>query len=63
MISGSSWLSFGSGSSLYLYNGCTSRNDNYTGTSHFNFPKNKSEINGNNPYFTVSYYEVYQIEY
>ena len=59
----SDWLSFGSGLSLYLYNGCTSRNDNYTCSTYFNFPKNKSEINGNNPSFTVSSYEVYQIEY
>ena len=59
----SDWLSFGSGNSLYLYNGCTSRNDNYTGSSHFIFPNNKSEMNGKNNYFKVSSYELYQIEY
>ena len=63
LISNSSWLSFWSGSTLYLYNGCTSRNDNYTGTSYFIFPNNKSEMNGNNQRFKVSSYELYQIEY
>ncbi len=63
MIRQNNWLSFGSGSSLYLYNGCTSRNDNYTGSSNFNFPKNKSEINGNKPRYTVSSYEVYEVQF
>ena len=57
------WLSFGNGSTLYIYNNCTSRNDNHSGISYFNFPKGKSEINGNNPNFTVSSYEVYEIKF
>ena len=62
-ICNSDYLSFGSGNSLYLYNGCTSRNDNGTYNYYFTFPNNKNEINGKNHNFKVSSYELYQIEY
>ena len=58
------YFSFGSGLSLYLYDGCcSSRNDNHTCSSYFNFPRNRNGMNGNKEWFKASSYEVYQIEY
>ena len=54
---------FGGGADLILYNNCTSNKSNYvTNASFTTIPANYA-INGGECYFTVSSYEVYQIEY
>ena len=48
---------------LILYNKCTSNKSNYVADSSFNTVPQNYAINGGERYFTVSSYEVYQIEY
>ena len=48
---------------LRLYNNCTSNKSNYVSNSSFDKVPANYAINGGEQYFTVSSYEVYQIEY
>jgi len=59
--SGSSFY-FGSGA-LHIYNNCTSNKSNYVSNSSFETVPQNYAINGGEQYFTVSSYEVYQVEY
>ena len=59
--SGSSFC-FG-GAALVLYNNCTSNKSNFVSNVGFNTVPANYAINGGEQYFTVSSYEVYQIEY
>ncbi len=59
----SSYFAFGRGSDFYVYNNCKSYQSNYVnGTGTYDKIKNY-ELNGGERNFTVSRYEVYQIEY
>ena len=62
-LEGSSSFLFGN-VDLRIYNNCTSNQSSYLGnsSSYFKTPQNYG-INGGEQYFTVSNYEVYQIEY
>ena len=53
---------FFGGAALMLYNNCTSNKNNYVASHSFAVPTNYDFIGGDN-HFTVSSYEVYQIEY
>ena len=53
---------FGS-ATLRLYNNCTSNQSNYVSDSSFSTVPQNYGINGGEQNFTVSSYEVYQIEY
>ena len=55
-------FAFGSGCDFYIYNNCTSNNNNYNNNSGTYETTETYELNGENN-FTVSSYEVYQIEY
>ena len=59
--SGSS--SYFGGTALRLYNNCTSNKSNYVLNGGFTTVPANNAINGGEQYFTVSSYEVYQIEY
>ena len=61
LVSGSSFW-FGS-AALRLYNNCTSNKSNYVATCSFDTVPANYAINGGENNFTVSSYEVYQIEY
>ena len=60
-LSSGSNFCFG-GAALILYNNCTSNKSNQVANNSFDVPTNYEFIGGDN-YFTVSSYEVYQIEY
>ncbi len=47
---------------LFVYDGCTKKNNNGLSYNSYYLPGDY-EINGGEQYFTVSSYEVYQIEY
>ena len=51
------------GSALNLYDGCTSSQKNYVSDHSFSTVPQNYEINGGEHHFTVSCYEIYQIEY
>ena len=51
------------GAALRLYNNCTSNKSNYVGINSYTTVPANYAINGGEQYFTVSSYEVYQIEY
>ena len=57
-----SYFHFG-GPALYIYNNCTSNKSNYVSTNSYTTVPANYAINGGEQYFTVSSYEVYQIEY
>ena len=61
LSSGNSFY-FGGGT-LTLYNNCTSKNDNFVTNSNFESVPENYGINGGEHKFTVSSYEVYQVEY
>ena len=48
---------------LRLYNNCTSNQNNYVSNAGFSTVPQNYGINGGEQYFTVSSYEIYQIEY
>ena len=58
----SSYFAFGGGSDFYIYNNCTSSTNNYNNNSGTYETTETYELNGERN-FTVSSYEVYQIEY
>ena len=58
----SSYFAFGGGSDFYIYDKCTSYTNNYNYNTGTYETTEKYELNGEQ-YFTVSSYEVYQIEY
>ena len=58
----STYFAFGVGNDFYIYNNCTSNNNNYNYNSGTYETTEAYELNGEY-YFTVSSYEVYQIEY
>ena len=60
--SSNSHFQFG-GAALRLYNNCTSNQNNYVSNSAFTTVPANYGINGGEQYFTVSSYEVYQLEY
>ena len=60
-LSNGSSFYFGN-AALRLYNNCTSNKNNYACNNRFDVPTNYDFIGGDN-HFTVSSYEVYQIEY
>ena len=62
LVSGNSFY-FGGGADLRLFNNCTSNKSNYLSNSGFDTVPANYAINGGERYFTVSSYEVYQIEY
>ena len=53
---------FGS-AALRIYNNCTSSKDNYVANHSFTTVPQNNGINGGEQYFTVSSYEVYQLDY
>ena len=59
----STYFAFGGGSDFYVYNNCTSYNMNYNSNSGTYNTTEQFELNGGEQYYTVSSYEVYQIEY
>ena len=59
----SSYFAFGGGSDFYVYNKCTSYNMNYNNNSGTYNTTETYELNGGEYNYTVSSYEVYQIEY
>ena len=62
-LNSGSYFYFGGGADLILFNNCTSNKSNYvSNVSYTTVPANYA-INGGEQYFTVSSYEVYQIEY
>jgi len=61
-LTSGSFFQFG-GCALRLYNNCTSNKSNYLSNSGFDTVPANYAINGGEQYFTVSSYEVYQIEY
>ncbi len=61
-LSSGSFFQFG-GCALRLYNNCTSNKSNYVDTNSFTTVPANYAINGGEQCFTVSSYEVYQIEY
>ena len=59
----STYFAFGNGNDFYIYNNCTSNNNNYSNNNGVTYETTERyELNGEQ-YFTVSSYEVYQIEY
>ena len=58
----SGYFAFGGGSDFYIYNNCTSNNNNYNNNTGTYETTETYELNGEYN-FTVSSYEVYQIEY
>ena len=58
----SNYFAFGSGHDFYIYNNCTSNNNNYNNNIGTYETTEQYELNGEDN-FTVSSYEVYQIEY
>ena len=48
---------------LRLYNNCTSNQSNYVANNSFTTGPQNYGINNGEEYFTVSSYEVYQLEY
>ena len=58
----STYFAFGGGSDFYIYNNCTSDNSSYNNNIGTYETTEKYELNGEYN-FTVSSYEVYQIEY
>ena len=58
-----SYFAFGGGSDFYIYNQCTTKANNYNNNSGTYNTNETYELNGGERYFTVSSYEVYQIEY
>ena len=58
----SNYFAFGSGYDFCIRNNCTSNNENYNDDRGTYETTEKNELNGENN-FTVSSYEVYQIEY
>ena len=58
----SNYFAFGGGSDFYIYNNCTSSTYNYNDNSGTYETIETYELNGEKN-FTVSNYEVYQIEY
>ena len=61
-LSSNSSFFFGS-AALRLYNNCTSNQSNYVDYNSFTTVPQNYGMNGGEQYFTVSSYEVYQIEY
>ena len=61
-LNSGSIFQFGGGA-LRLYNNCTSNKSNYVGDHSYTTVPANYAINGGEHYFTVSSYEVYQIEY
>ena len=59
----SSYFAFGGGSDFYVYNKCTSYNMNYNNNRGTYNTTQTYELNGGEKNYTVSSYEVYQIEY
>ena len=57
------YFAFGGGSDLYVYNNCKSSQYNYVNGSGTYDKIENYELNGGERNFTVSRYEVYQIEY
>ena len=51
------------GAALCIYNNCTSNKSNYVSNYSFETVPQNNAINGGETYFTVSSYEVYQVEY
>ena len=58
----SDYFAFGGGHDFYIYNNCTSNNSSYNNNGGTYETTEQYELNGEE-YFTVSSYEVYQIEY
>ena len=58
----SNYFAFGGGSDFYVYNNCTSTNNNYNDNSGTYNTTEKYELNGGERNYTVLCYEVYQIE-
>ena len=59
----SSYFAFGGGSDFYICNQCTTNAKNYNNNSGTYNTNETYELNGGEYKFTVSSYEVYQIEY
>ncbi len=59
----SSYFAFGGGSHFYVENNCTSNTRNYNSNSGTYNTTENYELNGGEYNYTVSSYEVYQIEY
>ena len=59
----SSYFAFGGGSDFLVDNKCTSTNSNYNNNSGTYNTTQTYELNGGEKNYTVSSYEVYQIEY
>ena len=59
----SSYFAFGGGSDFYIENNCTSKNNNYVNNCGTYDTTETYELNGGERNFTVSSYEVYQIDY
>ena len=59
----STYFAFGGGSDFYVENNCTSCNNNYNNNSGTYNTTEQYELNGGENSYTVSSYEVYQIEY
>ena len=59
----SNYFGFGGGNDFHVYDKCTSNNNNYNNNSGTYNTTEKSELNGGEYNYTVSSYEVYQIEY
>ena len=62
-LSSGSIFQFGSGGALRLYNNCTSNKSNFVSSHSYTTVPANYAINGGEQNFTVSSYEVYQIEY
>ena len=62
-LNSGSFFQFGGGADLRLYNNCTSNKSNFVSNYSFTTVPANYAINGGEKYFTVSSYEVYQIEY
>ena len=62
IYAGSSYFAFGNGNEFCIYNNCTTNNNNYNNNEGTYETTETYELNGENN-FTVSSYEVYQIEY
>ena len=59
----SNYFAFGGGSDFVVYDKCTSNNSNFNNNSGTYNTTETYELNGGEEYYTVSSYEVYQIEY
>ena len=62
IVTGSDEFAFGKGSDINICNNCTSNNENYNDDAGTYETTEENELNGERN-FTVSSYEVYQIEY